>query len=442
MCRAPPLPPLPFCIIIQVMNDYHSSIEWIYRKRWLSSLLATAVKDHPEVVLTGARQVGKSTLLAYEGPFKDWHRVDLDDLDLLHQAERDPTSLWVGVDQVVIDEVQRAPGILHGIKREVDRDRSRKRFLLSGSANLLLMQRVSESLAGRAVYFVLLPMSLGEMKGRGHPSWFFDLFKGKAPSFSAPFPSEDPIKVMLRGFMPPLLFLEGLEAWIKWWEGYVATYIERDLRQLSQIDSLSNFRAVMEHLSLRTGQVLNQTEVARDSGVSQPTVHRYTTLLEVSHLLYRLPAFYRSRSKRLIKSPKVYWLDPALPSFLMGLHEQEALFQAREVGALFENLVFLHLQALVQLLVPRPRLYYWRTVTGREVDFVIEWGRRLVAVEVKFTESPRYDDAATLRLFLEEYPETAFCLLIHRGTEVRFLHEKILALPWEALCEEPGNDLP
>ena len=421
------------------MNDNQAGSELIYRPRWLAPLLAQAISEHPVIILTGARQVGKSTLLQHEKPFSDWLQINLDSLDVLEQAEKDPASLWIGAKEVIIDEVQRVPRLLYEVKQAVDKARHEVRFVLSGSANLLLMRQVSETLAGRAVYFLLTPISLGEVSRKQPPEWFFRVFDGKMPAQKVfgKMASRNVPNLILRGFMPPLLYLKRPEAWVKWWEGYVATYVERDLRQISQIDSLTDFRRVMAILALRSGQVLNQTEVARDSGVSQSTVRRYINLLEVSCLLERLPAFYSSRTKRLIKSPKIFCLDPGLSSFLMGYHDVKSVSSARELGALFETLVFLHLKILGQLATPQLKFYYWRTVTGKEVDFIIEWGRKIVAVEVKLTSTPRYEDTANLRLFLDEYPNTAFCLLIHNGTTTRTFHKKILAIPWQALASAP-----
>lgn len=387
------------------------------------------------VVLSGARQVGKSTLLQCEPPFAEWHSVSFDDLDALRQAEDEPSSLWTGTERIVLDEVQKVPALLSAVKQAVDRQRATRRFVLSGSANLLLMRRVSESLAGRSVYFRLFPMTLGEMDGASPPEWFFRLFQGERPGdIPVGSASVDPVAAMARGFMPPLLALSRQDAVLQWWEGYVMTYLERDLRQLSQVESLPDFRRLMEVMALRSGQMLNQTDVGRDAGVSQPTAHRYINLLEATCLFERLPAFARNRTKRLIKAPKVFFLDPGLAAFLAGYHTADSLRAAREVGGLFETLVFLHLRVLSHLSTPNLRLSYWRTTTGREVDFVIEQGRALVAVEVKLTDAPRYGDAENLRLFLEEYPETVAALLVHAGHEVKPLGEKIVAVPWTVLA--------
>ena len=426
--------------MIHDMSDYQPHTELKYRPRWIAPLLRDAANDHPIVVLTGARQVGKSTLLQQESPFADWRYITLDDFDVLSQARSEPASLWAGADYVVLDEVQKSTKLLDAVKVAVDSNYGKYRFILSGSANILLMKKVSESLAGRAVYFTLNPMTIGEMDNLPPTNLLETLFKGEMPrgkkvetTLSTPFSS------MWKGFMPPLMQMETSAAVLRWWEGYVTTYLERDLRQLSKIDSLPDFRRLMVALALRCGQMLNQTEVSRDTGISQPTVHRYINLLETTCLMERLPAFAVNRTKRLIKSPKVMSIDPGLISFLAGHYNTESLQSSREAGGIFESMIYLHLNALAQLLVPRPRIFYWRTTTGKEVDFVLEWGRKLLAVEVKLSRKVRFSDIETLRLFMEEYPETAACILIYAGDEIKIMEEKIAAIPWFLLGARWGR---
>lgn len=416
------------------MNEIYSQRELKYKKRWITPLLREASQDHQIIILTGARQVGKSTLLKNEAPFANWKYLTLDDYDLLTQAQSDPAALWAGTNEIVLDEVQKSARLLEAVKIEVDRNPGRLRFILSGSANLLLMKQVSESLAGRAVYFTLSPMTLGEMHDLPPGNLLAALFQGE-------FPAEgevanaflDPVPFIWKGGMPSLLALETEAALLRWWEGYIATYLERDLRQLSQIDNLPDFRRVMVALALCCGKILNQTEVARDTGISQSTVHRYINLLETTSLAERLPAFAVNRTKRLLKSPKLIWTDPGLVSFLSGHFTPEALRKSPEVGGAFEALIYLHLNVFSQLLTPKPRLYYWRTTAGEEVDFVLEWGRKLLAVEIKLSNKPKFADAEGLRLFLEEYPECIAGLLVHTGHEIKRLHEKIIAAPWVLL---------
>ena len=416
------------------MNDNHSRYELKYKTRWLASLLRDAAQEHPVIILTGARQVGKSTLLLQEPPFSSWRYINMDDFDALAQAKKDPASLWAGGDRIVIDEVQKSTNLLEAVKIVVDSQPDKYRFVLSGSANLLLMKKVSETLAGRAVFFTLNPLTIGEMKNQSPSHLLKNLFQGKLPEktniSSKPM---NPFHLMWKGFMPSLIRLQTPAAILRWWEGYVATYLERDLRQFSQIESLSDFQRLMVALALRCGNILNQTELSRDTNISQPTVHRYINLLETTCLIQRLPAYAVNRTKRLIKSPKVIWTDPGLVSFLAGHYDSESLVASREAGGIFESLIYLHLNTLAQLMAPKARLFYWRTVTGKEVDFVLEWGRKLLAVEVKLTDRPKFSDIETLKLFLDEYPEMSAAILIHTGNEIKIIHDRIAAVPWYML---------
>lgn len=406
----------------------------VYRERWLTPLLQSAIEDHPIIVLTGARQVGKSTLLLNAEPFRNWRFQTLDDFGTLEQAHSNPESLWAGTNQVVLDEVQKTPELLFAVKKTVDRHPGKYQFVLSGSANLLLMKQVSESLAGRAIYFVLDPMSIGEMHNRPHPDILVRTLNSEFPEeASLPVELPNPAEFILRGFMPPLLTLDSSQAWTRWWDGYVATYLERDLRQVAQIDALLDFRRVMELAALRSAQLINQSELSRDARLSQPTTHRYLNLLETTHLFDRLPAYTASRTTRLLKSPKAFFNDPALAVFLSGYYELDDLLKAREYGAYFETFIYHHLRILARLMTPSGRLHFWRTLEGNEVDFVLEYGRRLLAVEVKLTDNLGYRETAGLRLFLENHPKASGGLVVYGGRQIKRMDEKIVAIPWSLI---------
>ncbi|NPV76486.1 MAG: ATP-binding protein [Anaerolineae bacterium] len=402
-----------------------------YVPRWITPLLQQALEDMPVLVLTGARQVGKSTLLLNEQPFRNFRFLSLDDFDVLRQAQEQPEALWAGSDRVILDEVQKAPHLLPAVKRAVDQSPRRIKFVLSGSANLLLMKRVSESLAGRAVYCVLDPLTLGEINQSPPPDLIRNILSGNWPKeghLDKPLP--DALPGIQRGLMPALLRLNTAPSWVRWWDGYVATYLERDLRQVAQIDALVDFRRLMELLALRSGQMLNQSDLARDAGLSQPTAHRYINLLETTHLFKRVPSYASNRTTRMLKAPKAYWNDTGLAVFLAGYFQEEELRKARELGNFFESFIYHHLHVLAQLMTPPARLYHWRTQTGQEVDFVLEFGRKVVAIEVKRTGRPGYGDANGLNAFLSHHPDAAGGLLLHGGTEIRRLGERILAAPW------------
>lgn len=386
-----------------------------------------AVSAFPVVVLTGARQVGKSTLLQHE--FKDFAYLTMDDYQVRDRAMLDPLSLWKDKIRVIIDEAHKLPVLFHAIKLAVDRDKKR-RFILSGSSNLLLMKNVTESLAGRAVYFDLLPLTIGELYGRAKPENFFNLWDPEYSFSESAVLHIPPVPLMLRGFMPPVLEMRDHGEVLLWLEGYIRTYLERDLRELSQVESLVDFRKVMQALALRTGNILNQADVAKDSGISHPTTHRYIKLLEISNILQRVPGFFNSRGKRIVKAPKIFFVDPALSIFLSGYHNSESLGGSRELGGYFETMVFLHVRALCELMNPRAVLHYWRTTTGREVDFILEHGRKLLALEVKMTPNPSVRDIQGLLAFMNEHPETVRGVLVYSGNSIRWLHSKIIAVPW------------
>ncbi len=407
------------------MNENHSNTEWIYRKRLIGPKVREIFRDFPAVVISGARQVGKSTFLLEE--FPDFHYLTLDDFSTLEQAKIDPFSLWMGKEKVIIDEAQRSPEILSAVKMTIDRQKG-VRFLISGSADLLLMKGVSESLAGRAIYLKMYPMLYSEVRGET------DLLKRWENLWEngATIREEkaiDPLPYIFRGFMPPLLFIKEEEKVPLFWESYVRTYLERDLRELSQIESIVDFRRVLAAFALRSGNLLNQTEIARDTGVSQPTVSRYLKILEVSHLVERVYSYHKSRTKRIVKSPKLFFADPGLCVYLTGYYNVQALSSARELGSFFETGVFLHLKVLSELLTPKAQLYYLRTTEGKEVDFVLEHGPRLAALEVKCTDRPLLSMAKNLIAFVEEHPKT-FGILIHKGGMIGRFHSRVLALPW------------
>jgi predicted AAA+ superfamily ATPase len=208
-----------------------------------------------------------------------------------------------------------------------------------------------------------------------------------------------------------------------WFEGYVRTYLERDLQDISTIAALPDFRRLMRAACLRLGQLVNQTELGRDVALPQPTVHRYLNLLETAYLLVRVPAYAVNRTKRLIKTPKLYWADAGLALHLAG--------DAAPSGAHLENLVLHDLMCWRDARTERAELLYWRTAAGEEVDFVIETGGRLLPVEVKATARPRIKDAAHLHSFRSEYGSRARAgLLLHTGSTTEWLTSDVLAAPW------------
>lgn len=396
--------------------------------RHVGKVLASLLRVQPAVVVTGARQTGKSTLVGELTP-GERRLQSLDDLDVLDVARRDPETLVGGTQPVTLDEVQRVPDLMIAVKRAIDRRRRAGQFLLTGSANLLLMRRVSESLAGRASYLTLWPMTRREQRGLGRCGLWGELLAANDTQWADLLLGDDAgtenWQALARrgGFPTPSVHMNAATDRAVWFDGYVRTYLERDLQDLSSIAALPDFRRLMRAACLRLGQLLNQTELGRDVSLPQPTVHRYLNLLETSYLLVRLPAYSVNRTKRLVKSPKVYWGDTGLALHLAGVGEP--------AGAHLENVVLNDLMVWRDARIERAELLYWRTTTGEEVDFVIEADGKLLPIEVKATSRPRIRDTAHLRAFRGEYGKSARAgLLLHTGTKIEWLTPDVLAAPW------------
>ncbi len=398
----------------------------------LPRLVASSLEDRlrvmPAVVVTGARQTGKSTL-AQDLAAGGRRFFSLDDLDVIDLVRREPQAILEENAPLTIDEVQREPDFLHAIKRAIDQRRQPGRFLLTGSANLLLMRQVSESLAGRASYLTLWPMTRREQLTKGRAGLWEELIASPDEEWPQVLASHESAAEDWRllakrgGFPAPSLQLESASDRAIWFDGYVRTYLERDLQDLSSIAALPDFRRLMRAVCLRLGQLVNQTDLGRDVALPQPTVRRYLNLLETSHLLLRLPAFAVNRTKRLIKTPKLYWGDTGLAMHLAQEDDPR--------GAHLENLALHDLLAWRDSRIDRAEVFYWRTAAGEEVDFVIEAGGRLLPIEVKSTTRPRLRDTANLRAFRSEYGEQARAgLLLHDGDLLDWITPGILAAPW------------
>jgi predicted AAA+ superfamily ATPase len=381
------------------------------------------------VVVTGARQTGKSTLVRDLEPGAGRLYVTLDDIDVLQRAREEPDALLAAADRITLDEVQRAPELLLAVKRAIDERREPGRFLLTGSADLLLMQRVSESLAGRAVHFALRPMTRSELDGRPEAGAWTQLFEAEGGDWPQLLRERDGAKaewrahVAVGGYPTPAYELPDSAARTLWFAGYTQTYLERDLRDLSSVSSLFDFRRLMRAACLRLGGLVNQTELGRDVGLPQSTVHRWLDLLETSYQLARLPAYSVNRTKRLMRSPKLYWNDSGLALHLSGEEEPR--------GAHLENFVLADLLAWSGSVPDGPQVMHWRTSSGLEVDLVVEWRGRVLPIELKGGQTVRLGDARGLRAFRDEYPDLSRAgLLLHAGDELGWLADGVLAAPW------------
>lgn len=402
-----------------------------YRRRELGDAVRSALADLPVVVVTGLRQAGKSTFLQREPGLARRRYLTLDDLETLEAARGDPEGLVAGADELTIDEVQRAPDLLLAIKREVDRDRRPGRFLLSGSANLALLGTVSESLAGRAVALTLQPFTLREIDGRlDEAPFLLRLFREKEPPDRPTREVTD--EDVLRGGLPVVCLRQVNDAAL-WFRGYEQTYLERDVRQISRVPDIVAFRNLLKLTAFRTGQVLKVSELARDAKMNAETVGRHLGVFEASFVTSRLAPYLGNRASRVIKSSKVYVTDAGLAAHLWGIATPAALAGDAGRGALIETLVAHNLAGILEARWPGTRLAYWHVQGRHEVDFVIEVGREVMAIEVKSGPRPKDADLSSLRAFMDRTPHCRLGVLAHGGRTTARMGENLWAVPIGAL---------
>lgn len=396
-----------------------------YVERDITKTIADAIKEMPVVVLTGMRQTGKSTILQKDRAFRHRKYITLDDFEYLEAAKENPENIINTDEYITIDEVQKCPELLTVIKRRVDKKRIPGQFLLSGSANFALLKHISETLAGRAVYFVLHPFTLREISQKISKKPFIAEFleSGRISEdrIIRPVKNED----IIRGGMPPIC-LGDVKNPSLWFKGYEQTYLERDVRQFSQIGNLLTFRNLMHFVALRSGQLLSPSELGRDAKLNAATTSRYLSILEASFIIQRLPPYLKSKTSRLIKSPKVYISDSGLASYLAGI---ENLSADPMRGAMFETFIAQNLAGILDSTIPEARLYFWNVAGRHEVDFVIEAKNRCIAIEVKSGTRWEKKDLAGLKAFLSTTKESIAGILAYNGTEVIKLDKKLWVIP-------------
>ncbi len=399
--------------------------------RVLAPVTYDAMAIMPVVAITGARQTGKSTLARMIARDSGLPYLSLDDADVRERAATNPAQLVRETPRMVLDEVQRAPEILLAIKRAVD-DVDQQipgQFLLTGSANLLMMHHVADSLSGRARYVQMLPLTRREQLGLGATGIWGEILHTRTNEWydlveSQPAPEESWWELAERGGFPrPAIHLDTPERRAQWFAAYLETYLERDLRDLSAVENLIDFRRLMRAACLRIGNLVNITELGRDLQLPKTTVHRYLNLMETSYQLVRLETYAVNRTKRLVKTPKFYWTDSALALHIAGESEPR--------GAHLENTVLADLLAWRGATLSRPNVLYWRTAAGEEVDFVIEDGETLLPIEVKASTTLSSRDAAATTLFLEEYgSRVPGALILYGGERTFWIAKRVLAAPW------------
>ncbi len=369
-------------------------------------------QGYPLVAITGPRQSGKTTLA--RGVFAEKPYVSLEDLDERALAGADPRGFLARFpDGAVLDEVQRAPALFSYLQTRVDTDRRNGLFVLTGSQQFGLFSSVTQTLAGRVAMLPLLPFTLGELQAAR-----------KAP------PS---VEVLLfQGLYPPI-YDRGLDAGI-WYGNYVATYVERDVRQMVNVRDLSTFQRFVRMCAARTAQLLNLSGLAADCGVSHNTAAAWLSVLEASYIVHLLPPYHRNFGKRLVKTPKLYFHDTGLAAWLLGIQRPEQIATHPQRGALFESWVVAELLKARFNRALGSNLYFWRDRSGHEVDLLVEQGDALLPVEIKSGQTVAPDFFAGLDEWRRISGTAGEAWLVYGGDREQTRHGTRV-VPWKRIGE-------
>jgi uncharacterized protein len=364
--------------------------------RHLTEFIQTAANTMPVVSITGPRQSGKTTLA--KAAFPDYAYANLENLPTRQYARENPIGFLAQFPNgLIIDEAQYVPELFSYIQVEVDKSRQNGKFILSGSQNFLLMEQITQSLAGRVAVFTLLPFSAKELEGTDYQCI-------------------TPFEYITKGFYPriydqktpPDLF----------YPSYLLTYLERDVRLLKNIGDMANFERFVRLCAGHTGQIFNQNSISNDTDVSAPTIKSWLSVLQTSFVTFLLQPYSKNYNKRLLKTPKLYFYDTGLACSLLGIRTAVELENHFMRGALFENFIVVEVMKQFTNRGIRPNIYFWADNSGYEIDLVVEHGGRIYPIEIKSGQTLRNDFFKNLELFQkisDTPPEQSY--LVYAGDE-------------------------
>jgi predicted AAA+ superfamily ATPase len=404
--------------------------------RNITSVIIEALSDTPVVFLRGARQTGKTTLVKELA--KSSHPanyITLDSAGTLSAASSDPEGFIRGLDKpVIIDEVQRVPQLLSAIKQDVDRDWKPGRYILTGSSNVLTIPRVSESLAGRMEVVTLWPFSQGEIEGKKEK--FIDiLFSGKPHFQYAANSMQNLMRRITTGGYPEPVKRKEEKRRAAWFDSYLTTIVERDIKDLANIQDKSVVPRLLKFLAARVSTIRDQSEISRSAGIPNSSVVRHMSMLEMVFLIQTLPAWTANLSKRVIKSPRLLFTDTGLASFLAGLNSDHLERNHTLAGNLFENFIGSELRKQATWCQSRTSLYHFRTRTGQEVDLILEdRAGNFCGIEVKLSATAAAKHFDALKFLQKDVGERFVAgITLYTGDQIIPFGKNLFAVPVSAI---------
>lgn len=402
-------------------------------KRFLKPRAEEALTDTPVVLIVGPRRAGKTTLVRQMAE-ADRIYITLDDQTALDAARADPTGFIRGLDQAVIDEIQRAPELLLAIKKTVDEDQRPGRFLLTGSANVLTLPKVADSLAGRMETIHMLPLARTEIAGRA-PSFLEHLFEGKLQGDREAVVGDKLVDLVLLGGFPEAISRENERRRQDWARAYLTSVLTRDLRDIANIEKLAELPKFVRLLAEHSGQLVNYSQFGAGIGISHKTALRYVALLEQVFLVSTLQPWYTNALKRITKTPKLHFLDSGLLAAARGLNAQRVKANRELFGPLLESFVFSEVLKLMTASALRLTPHHFRDQLMHEVDIVLERDDgMIVGIEVKASATVKSSDFAGLRTLAEACGERfVFGVVLYDSTDLVPFGDRLAAVPLSSL---------
>jgi predicted AAA+ superfamily ATPase len=401
--------------------------------RFCAGRIVTALKDTPVVLVIGPRQCGKTTLVR---TFIDGDReyVTLDDDTTLAAARNDPAGFVRGFDRVVIDEVQRSPELLRAIKQSVDSDRRPGRFLLTGSANILTLPQVSESLAGRMEIVTLLPIARAEIMGK-RPSFLATAFAGKMVKPRSTVIGQELVRTVLVGGYPEMLRRQDPRRRQAWARDYVRAVVQRDVRDIAEVEKIEQLPRLLQVLAHYSGQLTNFTQIGGQLGLDDKTTRKYTGIFEQLFLVERISPWYHNRLSRLIKTPKLHFLDSGLLAAMIGLTEEKLAKDRPAFGPLLETFVFSEILKQAAWSDEAYLTHHYRDKDQDEVDLLIEdEGGAMVGIEVKASATVRTSDFKGIRKLQNVCGDNLkIGVVLYDGTKTVPFGDRLFAAPISCL---------
>ncbi|MBU0987141.1 MAG: ATP-binding protein, partial [Proteobacteria bacterium] len=387
-------------------------------------------KEYPVVAIVGPRQSGKTTLSRYM--FPDHKYLSMENLDIRHMAQDDPRGFLDDYGKnLILDEIQRVPALFSYLQQRVDLDETPASYVLTGSQQFLLMEKITQSLAGRIVTFQLYPFSCSELYEAGPDKNIDSIFKIK-PGYIKDGQDIDIFKTIFTG-MYPRIHDKKLDA-RKWIENYILTYIERDIRSLVNVDNLKLFEDFLKTCASMSGQLINYTSISNNIGISQPTVKKWMSLLETSGILFVLAPHHKNIKKRMVKTPKLYFTDTGVLSFLLSIRSPDELTGHPLFGNIFETFVISELYKRVYHTGEKPSFYFYRDKTGHEVDLIVDIGPKLLPIEIKASKTYHPELKSNISAWLNFKGNTADKgYVVYRGQDIVGKKSAVSFVPWWCL---------